>query len=184
MSEQKFLFLDIETTGLDPDAHTILEFGAILTDEKFHELARFQSCIRPDQPLTEWDPWCVQQHIKSGLLQEASRQSSDLTVVLHKFDTWAHANGVDKNTMLAGSSIHFDIDFIERSEGGFLEWCEANISHRRLDLSAFRALDKATGRNLLPKNADEMPHTALADIEYDIGHAIMLRSMWLNIEKW
>lgn len=177
----KFLFLDIETTGLKPDDHTILELGGIMADAEFHELGRFQVTIRPDQPLNEWDPWCVEQHVKSGLLLEASRHGIDMSMALYKFDEWARKLGADKETLLAGSSIHFDINFIENVEGGFLEWCEANLSHRRLDMSVFRALDKATGRDLLPKNADEMPHTVIGDLEYDVAQARKLRSMWMNI---
>lgn len=179
MSEQlsrKFLFIDIETTGLDPERHEMLELGAVLTDDKFNELARFHTYIRTESALHEWDPWSVEQHIKSGLVLRSMKGlcASDAVIEL---GTWAEKAGCDKETQLAGSSIQFDLSFMREVVGDFEEGLK-NFSHRRFDLSSFRTLDKLTGANLLPKQVDEMPHTALEDIAFDIEHAKKLLRIW------
>ena len=35
MKDKKFIWLDLEMTGLDPDVHQIVEIASLVTDETF-----------------------------------------------------------------------------------------------------------------------------------------------------
>lgn len=45
----KLAFIDTETTGLNPDTSTVVEFAVITTDEKGSELTVWQTKIKPTQ---------------------------------------------------------------------------------------------------------------------------------------
>ncbi|NEZ04713.1 3'-5' exonuclease [Wenzhouxiangella sp. XN201] len=42
--------VDVETTGLDPDHHEVIDLGAIYTDLEGNEISRFFVRIQPDHP--------------------------------------------------------------------------------------------------------------------------------------
>ena len=71
-SLQKLVWLDLETTGLDPDTGVILEIGVIVTDLELNEHSR-QRWVLPyvrEDILTMMDDYVLKMHLKSGLLKE------------------------------------------------------------------------------------------------------------------
>ena len=46
---QKIVFFDLETTGLDPKRHAILQVAAVAVDESFNDLETFEAKIRFDE---------------------------------------------------------------------------------------------------------------------------------------
>src|SRR5690242_3863148 len=69
--ENRLIWLDLEMTGLDPDAHAILEIGSAVTDSDLNLIAvgPVFAVSQPAKVLALMDPWCVNQHGKSGLTQ-------------------------------------------------------------------------------------------------------------------
>ena len=69
--DKNLVWLDLEMTGLEPDRDVVLEIATIVTDGELNILAE-GPCLaihQEDEILDNMDPWCVDQHGKSGLTQ-------------------------------------------------------------------------------------------------------------------
>lgn len=47
ISKKRYGFIDLETTGLVPGYHEVIEIGLIITDERFNEITRFDEKVKP-----------------------------------------------------------------------------------------------------------------------------------------
>jgi oligoribonuclease len=133
--ERLWLFLDLETTGLEPESgrDVILEVSAMVVDPGFNILAQYQAVVnQPDSYLLGMDNWCKQTHSESGLVTEVrnsqkteQRVEQELCEFLSK-----HLTEVGR---LTGNSIHFDRRFIRKY------WPQLNkmLNYRMVDASAF-----------------------------------------------
>src|SRR4051812_20457154 len=79
--EKNLVWLDLEMTGLEPETDLILEIATIVTDGELNILAE-GPCLairQENEVLDNMDPWCVDQHGKSGLTQRCGESGfSDL----------------------------------------------------------------------------------------------------------
>lgn len=174
MSGRLFLFLDLETTGLDQARDSIIEAAWAFTDEAFNVIGTSRSFLV--EPKTWGDLFAAvrdnaflrDMHTKSGLL-------SDLTygvpVHIHRVDD-ALAADIDElpdheSLHLAGFSVHFDRGFL--AANGF-EAALERMHHRHLDLSAVKLLFDGLG---VPysKPVNPNPHRARADVFESIEQA-------------
>ena len=72
------IWIDLEMTGLDPLADSILEIGTLVTDKDLNLVAEGPefAIAHPLARLQAMDEWNRTQHAKSGLWQRVSRQSA------------------------------------------------------------------------------------------------------------
>jgi len=163
MKKAKYLWIDLEMTGLDPATDKILEVAAIATDTQLNEVANYQATVKVDEDFMKsrmvGDFWEKNHESRDALIagNEAGRPvaevEKDLIAFLDKY--------FGKEVYLAGNSIHQDRKFIER------EMPELNnrLHYRMLDVSAWKiyfenSLDK---KFVKPEN-----HRALDDINGSI----------------
>ncbi len=163
-------WLDIETTGLDPEEHLVLEIGVIVTDADLREIWR-EHVVRPIDPNTAvgfMDHTVREMHERNGLLddlREAFEQarsahgghSSDynrfgplparqawLDPVVDGLRRFLSEDG--KPLPMAGAGVaHFDRPFL-RVEAPGVERC---FHYRCVDVSTLRELDRLWGGSLL-----------------------------------
>ena len=76
-SPDNLIWIDLETTGLDPETRVILEIACLVTDKDLNELGDGIDLVvhQEGHAIGQLDPWCVKQHAASGLL-DASRAST------------------------------------------------------------------------------------------------------------
>lgn len=141
----KYVSIDIETTGLDPEKHEVVEIGAVIDDGgALEELAVFRCLIVED----DWKvtPYCMLLH--SALWKEMGGLSEKIRDELKErgiawlnggycyarrynamaaFDTWLDARGLDKITAAGKNFFGFDARFLRRI--GNID----RIRHRALD---------------------------------------------------
>lgn len=167
-----FLFLDLETTGLDPEKCQVLEIAATATSQDLVELATFHCVLPHDTNELMMNPWCHKQHSESGLLSEVAAEFSEMDMTrsydgeLAKFIR-DHTPQNDK-LRLAGSSIHFDRSFMVKHL-----WLSLRELHYRMfDVSSFYETSKWLGIEFpsMPK-----AHRAMADVKNSLAIARFFR---------
>jgi oligoribonuclease len=171
----KLYWLDLETTGLEPDRDVILEVS--LSEAEFLDPfnAKHIYCavaFISNSGIRMLDPVVRDMHTKNGLLAEcrASKQSmQSVEGELLKLVPWVEDKAA--RPILAGSATHFDHRFMAK------HWptlCE-RFSHRLFDVSALKLFCQSQGMAKFPKGE---AHRALADVEESIAHGKLCRD-WI-----
>lgn len=172
------IWIDLEMTGLDTSADTIIEIATIVTDKQLNELAVGPVlAIAKEQAILEgMDEWNTRQHRASGLWSRVLE--SDVTTeeaearTLGFLESWVDAGA----SPMCGNSICQDRRFMARH----LPELERFFHYRNLDVSAIKILvqrwrpDIAAGLN---KGA---AHRALDDIRDSIDELRYYREHFLR----
>ena len=80
-NNNNLIWLDLEMTGLG-DEHVILEVAIISTDEKLNIVDKFPdsklglAIKRSEEELSKIEPWSLNQHTKSGLLERSKKSQT------------------------------------------------------------------------------------------------------------
>lgn len=167
---KKFLWVDLEMTGLDEQVDVILEVAAIVTDLKFRNLAEMREVVHQTQEtLDKMDEWCTKTHGESGLsaavphgkpLQEVEDQLLDL--IDQHF-------AKDEKIVLCGNSIGQDRKFIEKYMRAFAD----RLHYRIVDVSSFKEIFREKYGCKFDK---QNTHRALDDIQESIRELVFYLS--------
>lgn len=163
----KLLWVDLETTGLNPMLDEVLEVAAVVTDENLNALADFSRVVHPIK-LPNMDPVVISMHTKNGLLKEVE-QTGDLIEVVEdmfaEFVTTYFPDGY--RPPLAGSTVSFDRAFIIEHMSKVI----SKIHYRNVDVSSVKELCARWRPELLTEwkqSQKESKHRALPDIYQSI----------------
>ncbi len=127
-----FVFVDIETTGLDHRVGEILEIAALMTSERFDVVGPpFHAVFRPYRHdwLDLMEPGVTNMHIKSGLIHDVELEGLPRNVIIDAFRDWFPSH---VESPMCGSSVHFD----RRWLAYHCPEIEAEFSYRNLDVSS------------------------------------------------
>ena len=158
----RLVFLDFETTGLNPVTCEPIEVAAVVTDDAFEELGAFESLICPPEDCV-WESLAWEMHDRSGLAKLAEQDGrppfyvgQDLYAFLVPF--------ADRGPLhLAGNSVHFDRGFLRVD----MPRVERLFHHRHLDVSSVRMLGERV--TSAPQLGGDKPHRAMADVRRSIA---------------
>lgn len=129
------LWIDVETTGLDPENDALLEIGMVCTDADLNPIDG------PFDVVLRWegtpDPFIETMHGPNGLL-DACRTGLDPEEVYRRAREYAHRH---TDALVAGSSVRFDRAMLDAHDPRIL----AGLGHRSLDVSSLdvSSLDEA-----------------------------------------
>jgi oligoribonuclease len=159
----RFLWLDLETTGLDPDTCTVLEVAAIVTTADLQELDTFEIIVAHDIETLQMTRWPWKQHTENGLLDDlALMHDHDAGFCIEDVDdqlaVFIREYSVEEKLRLAGSSVHFDRSFMRRH----LPRSLSALHYRQFDVSVFHELHRWMG---VEWPVHDKPHRAMPDIE-------------------
>lgn len=161
----KLIWLDIETTGLDPETDSILEvaaFEAVL--ERPFDVRPLYECVlefrgKNSSPI---HPIVLDMHAKNGLWSACA--TSCVRAGSAQIDLLERIPLDEDKAVLAGSSIHFDAGFLRHHMPQLFE----RFSHRYYDVSAIKLFAQSLG---MPKFKKAEAHRARADVLESIEHA-------------
>ncbi len=159
----RLVWVDLETTGLDPERDVILEVAIVITDGKLEELTHASWVVKPEGSLPSLDPIVGQMHGSSGLLADAWTMGQPL----HQVDVRAAAAVFKLGAAggpIAGSTPQFDLAFIRK----YMPILAGCFNHRVFDVSSLKqACCNSTGHDS-PDDGTKPAHRALADIRDSI----------------
>lgn len=175
--EISYLWLDLETTGLDPAHDHILEVAAILTDDDFTEIECVHELVALPDGFLHWTEWTNafvdNMHRKSGLFDdwntalEAGKLSKTYAVEDNLIDLIFHCEKV----VLAGSGVsHFDFRFLREHMPRLAEklfWCPLDVGQieewLRVSSQTHMTFDAVTSGA-----RERKTHRAMDDIRYHL----------------
>ena len=154
----KYVSIDIETTGIDPNKHQMIEFGAVIEDTEnmidLDKLPTFRALIQHNDYVV--NPYCLTLHTelyKEICSHKENIYTKDFVVLKDgkllggAFANWLGLNGidVDKKLNVAGKNFNgFDKLFLSKYMDGLVKF-----SHRALDpVALFVELNDVNPPNL------------------------------------
>lgn len=170
----KFVWIDLEMTGLSIKHDRILELGCLITDHNLAVIDQSPTFIinQPEELLAQMDQWNITHHTQSGLLQ-ASRSSTttieqaeeQLLQVIKKYCK-------PQEAPLCGNSIWVDRLFLQT----YLPTLERYLNYRTIDVSTLKLLAQywfdIKIDDILKKQKN---HRALDDIQESIAELAWYR---------
>ena len=172
------IWIDLEMTGLDTAADTIIEIATIVTDRHLNELAEGPELAigQPKTVMDSMDEWNTRHHGESGLTDRVIK--SDVTLrkaelaTLEFLSHWVDA-GVSP---ICGNSICQDRRFLARE----MPELERYFHYRNLDVSTLKILAQHWAPDIASGFRKESSHRALSDIRDSIEELIWYREQLLD----
>lgn len=172
-SEGRLIWIDLEMTGLDPGADSILEIATVVTDSQLNVLAEGPelAIAHPLAVLEAMDEWNRTQHRKSGLWQRVVESTVGMAEAeartLAFLADWVPANA----SPMCGNSICQDRRFLHR----LMPKLEAYFHYRNLDVSTVKELARRWAPDVLAGVRKQAAHTALSDVRDSIAELAYYR---------
>lgn len=161
----RWVFVDLEMTGLDESSCAILQIAMIITDPQLRTLAEIDIPIwQPESVLATMIPIVRSMHTKNSLLDrvrtsEFSLQQAEIEVMKLLTRHVGYQRGI-----LAGNSIYVDRRFLQR----YMPQFEGYLHYRQIDVSTIKLISQAWyGEKARPPKKSSA-HTALEDIKDSI----------------
>lgn len=168
--DDRFVFVDLETTGLDPKGGLVLEVAVVITDAGLNQLdaANFIGAHNNEALDMALDDYTLRMHTENGLLKDVgslakiSTASVGVTHTILDAEILAFLQGhCIENAPLAGSSVHFDRAWINEH----LPLTAGLFHYRNIDVSSMREALKRINPRMNP-NIPQVgtAHRAMGDI--------------------
>jgi oligoribonuclease len=174
------LWVDIESTGLDPVFDSILEVGAILTDLDLVPISGYHEVIKPDRMAIERlrgaHDVVLSMHKESGLIKDMRTATVSLAEAEAELVRMVTATAFDYNEIsLAGSGVaHFDRRVITHQMKDLDKW----LTYYSYDIGVFRRMATLFnhGQQVIPPVRESYmegfkAHRAWADVSAHLAEA-------------
>jgi oligoribonuclease len=154
-------WIDLEMTGLNPDADVILEIATVVTDSDLNVVAEgpVLAIGAPAEILAGMDDWNQKQHRKSGLLDRVLASAETMESAEAKTLDFLAQHLPPGKVPLCGNSVWQDRRFL----GRHMPRLEKFFHYRIVDVSSVKELAKRWYPALPPFKKGEA-HLAMADI--------------------
>ena len=161
--------MDLEMTGLDPARDVIVEIATLITDDDLTILAEGPDLVvhQPDDVLARMDPFVVDMHTRSGLLDAIKASTVTLEEAGAATLAFIREHVPEPRTVpLCGNSIGTDRRFL----AAYLPEIENYLHYRSVDVSSVKELVRRwypTVRAQRPRKVGS--HRALDDIRESVA---------------
>lgn len=170
------VWVDLETTGLDPDEDDIFEIGVIVTTPNLEIVDKFAQVIH--QPIVSFDKmneWVQSQHQKSLLLEDV--KVSQITIKDAEQSALRFVQGYApfKEAPMCGSTISFDRSFLRVH----MPELENYFHYRNIDVSTVKELARLWYPDF-PLLAKREAHRTIEDLNESIANLKYYRENLFN----
>ena len=167
-------------TGLG-DEHVILEVAIIITDEKLNIVDKFPdsklglAIKRSEEELSKIEPWSLNQHTKSGLLERSKKSECTVDKAQDLVLKFISERIKPNKGILCGNSIWVDRKFLKKE----MPVLEKYLFYRMIDVSSIKELVQRWYPDVkFPEKSKT--HLAMEDIAESIDELIWLREHFFS----
>lgn len=166
LRETRLIWIDLEMTGLDTQADSILEIATIVTDAQLNLLAEGPelAIAHPLATLEAMDEWNRNQHGKSGLWRRVLEQGVSMAEAEARTLAFLREWVPERASPMCGNSICQDRRFLHRQ----MPALERHFHYRNLDVSTIKELARRWAPQVIAGFHKESAHTALSDVRDSI----------------
>lgn len=162
------VWMDLEMTGLDHTSEVIVEIATIITDDELNVVAEGPDLVvhQPDEWLLKMDPFVVEMHTRSGLLDQIKASTISLEEAGAATLAFIREHVPEARTVpLCGNSIGTDRRFL----AAYLPDIENHLHYRSIDVSSVKELVKRWYPGIdADRPRGQGSHRALDDIRESI----------------
>lgn len=191
-----YVFIDLETTGLDPRVDLIMEAAFAIVDDEF-EIVDERNFIFPmsswiEAKLDNADPIVIEMHTANHLIADCTKLQAEGNGMSHGFYKrvleavvldWFAMCGLAPGTVeMAGSGVHFDRAFLKEHMPKLEEW----FHYRNWDTSTLGRAAQRWAPEWYAKNEvfkRESLHRALPDVHDSLAKCEQVRSIFTISER-
>lgn len=175
----RWVWVDLEMTGLDETNCVILQVAMIITDPNLNVLAQIDIPVwQPESLLSQMIPIVRSMHTKNGLLDRVRTSEYSLKQAEEELLSILCKHVEYKKGVLAGNSMYVDRRFLQKYMPNF----ESFLHYRQIDVSSLKLLCQAWyGAKARPPKKSNA-HTALEDIKDSIEELSFYKENIFNPE--
>ena len=167
-ANDRLVWIDCEMTGLSNTSDEIVEIACIVTEADLTEIDEGISLVvKPnDAPLAAMDPFVVNMHTVSGLLDEIPNGIGLADAEQQVLDYIKQHVPEERKAPLAGSSVYVDRGFL----ANYMPLLDAHLHYRLIDVSSIKELSKRWYPRVYYASPEKTGnHRALGDIRESIA---------------
>ena len=178
-NQNHLIWLDMEMTGLSPDADRIIEIAVVITDGDLEVVAESPVLVvhQADSVLDGMDAWNTSTHGKSGLIDKVKASTLDEAAVEQQMLEFLKEYVPQRISPMCGNSICQDRRFMAR----WMPELEAYFHYRNLDVSTLKELAKRWKPEVAQGVKKHGKHEALADIYESISEMKHYREHFIRL---
>ncbi len=171
------VWMDLEMTGLDHTSDVIVEIATLVTDDDLEIIAEGPDLVvyQPEEVLARMDPFVVEMHTKSGLLQLIKDSTISLEQAGAATLAFVKEHAPESRTVpLCGNSIGTDRRFLAT----YLPEIEEYLHYRSVDVSSLKELVRRWYPDVLAQRGwKQGSHRALDDIRESVSELRLYREL-------
>ncbi len=175
------IWIDMEMSGLNPDADRVLEVAIVVTDSQLVTVAEAPVKVvhQADAVLDRMDSWNRSTHKKTGLTDKVKAARQNETEVEAELIAFLAQYLPENTSPMCGNSICQDRRFLAR----YMPKLEAFFHYRNLDVSTLKELAKRWKPGIVAGLTKHGKHEALADIYESIEELKYYRENFLKLQE-
>lgn len=178
-NENNLVWLDMEMTGLNPEAERIIEVAVVITDSQLNTVAEGPVLVvhQPDHVLDAMDSWNKSTHGRSGLIEKVKASTLTEAQAEERLLGFVREHVPMGKSPLCGNSIGQDRRFMVR----YMPQLEAYFHYRNLDVSTLKELARRWRPEIYRGFEKQSKHEALADIYESIAELKYYREHFIRV---
>jgi oligoribonuclease len=178
-NELNLIWIDLEMTGLRPEADRILEVATLVTSPDLEVLAEgpVLAIHQPEDVLAGMDEWNRTQHARSGLVERVRASRTSEAEAEEQTLAFLRQHAPERASPMCGNSVCQDRRFLYRC----MPRLEAFFHYRNLDVSTLKVLAQRWAPAVFAGVQKRETHQALDDIRESLAELQHYRRHFIRL---